>query len=44
MEGSGMERTVLEAFDGAATRVDSVVNGDPIIGGDDSDHMSGAGC
>ena len=39
-----MERTVLEAFDGAATRVDSVVEGDPIIEGDVSDHMGGAGC
>ena len=38
-----MERTVLEAFDGAAAGVDPVVEGDPIIGGDVSDHMGGVG-
>ena len=42
-ESSGMERTVLEAFDGAATGVDPVIDGDPIIGGDVSDHMGGVG-
>ena len=42
-ESSGMERTVLEAFDGAVTEVDPVVEGDPMIGGDVSDHMGGVG-
>ena len=38
-----MERTILKAFDGAATGVDPVIDGDPIIGGDISDHMDGVG-
>ena len=42
-KSSGMERTVLEAFDGAAAGVDPVVEGDPIIRGDVSDHMGGVG-
>ena len=42
-QSSGMERTILKASDRAATGVDPVIDGDPIIGGDVSDHMDGVG-
>mgnify|MGYP006267598137 CR=1 FL=1 len=42
-ESLGVERMVLEAFDRTVTGVDPVVEGDPIIGGDVSDHMGGVG-